>query len=152
MDSDDYLRSVSLSVRGLIKPDSLYWSCVGWWACSWSSPALGWSQHDWPEVPLNIAPHPLLHLPPPSPEIQALHSSDSDEPKRSLKKTKTRQEKQWQFLYTNYVWDIWYPLPFRSLGLVRLFIFNLFWSPRLHLFDQNYSKNSNIVKYYYNLK
>ncbi len=24
--------------------------------------------------------------------------------------------------------------------------------PRLHLFDQKYSKNSNIVKYYYNLK
>ncbi len=25
-------------------------------------------------------------------------------------------------------------------------------SPRLHLFDRKYSKNSNIVKYYYNLK
>ncbi len=24
--------------------------------------------------------------------------------------------------------------------------------PRLHVFDQNYCKNSNIVKYYYNLK
>ncbi len=54
--------------------------------------ALGWSQHEWPEVPLNIAPHPILHLPPPSPEIQALHSSDSDEPKRSLKKQKQTGE------------------------------------------------------------
>ncbi len=25
-------------------------------------------------------------------------------------------------------------------------------SPRLHLFDQKYSKNGNIVKYFYNLK
>ncbi len=25
-------------------------------------------------------------------------------------------------------------------------------SPRLHLFDKKYSKNSHIVKYYYNLK
>ncbi len=25
-------------------------------------------------------------------------------------------------------------------------------TPTLHLFDQKYSKNSNIVKYYYNLK
>ncbi len=28
---------------------------------------------------------------------------------------------------------------------------NILYLPRLHLFDQKYSKNSNIVKYYYNL-
>ncbi len=33
---------------------------------------------------------------------------------------------------------------FKSLSLLC--------SPRLHLFDLEYSKNSNIVKYYYNLK
>ncbi len=32
-----------------------------------------------------------------------------------------------------------------------ILMFYLFRSPRLHLFDQKYSKNSNIVKYYYNL-
>ncbi len=39
----------------------------------------------------------------------------------------------------------------------RQFFFNVFersllCSPKLHLFDQKYNKNSNIVKYYYNLK
>ncbi len=29
---------------------------------------------------------------------------------------------------------------------------SLFCSPRLHIVDQKYSKNSNIMKYYYNLK
>ncbi len=43
----------------------------------------------------------------------------------------------------------------QKFGVAKIFhIFerNLFYSPRLHLIDQNYSKNSNIVKYYYNLK
>ncbi len=38
-------------------------------------------------------------------------------------------------------------LPVKSLEWFRFFF-----SPRLPLFDQKYSKNSNIVKYYYNLK
>ncbi len=43
--------------------------------------------------------------------------------------------------------------PFECLGTVRFFMFlSLLCSPRLHLFDQKYSKNSNIVKYYYHLK
>ncbi len=33
-----------------------------------------------------------------------------------------------------------------------LMFLSLLCSPRLHLFDQKYSKNSNIVKNYYNLK
>ncbi len=36
----------------------------------------------------------------------------------------------------------------QKFGLVK----SVLRSPRLHLFDQKYSKNSNIVKYYYNLK
>ncbi len=34
---------------------------------------------------------------------------------------------------------------------LHVFEKSLLCSPRLHLFDQKYSKNSNIVKYYYNL-
>lgn len=49
-----------------------------------------------------------------------------------------------------------YMLPFKSLGLVRFFncffLFKVFCSPKLQLFDQEYSKYCNIVKYYYNLK
>ncbi len=30
--------------------------------------------------------------------------------------------------------------------------YSLLFSPRLHLFDQKYSKNANIMKYNYNLK
>ncbi len=34
-------------------------------------------------------------------------------------------------------------LPFKGFELVRFFCFlSLLWSPRLHLFDQKYSKNS----------
>ncbi len=36
--------------------------------------------------------------------------------------------------------------------IFHVFERSLFCSPRLHLIDQNDSKNSNIVKYYYNLK
>ncbi len=36
--------------------------------------------------------------------------------------------------------------------ILKYFWKNCFCSTRLHLFDQKYSKNSNIVKYYYNLK
>ncbi len=43
-------------------------------------------------------------------------------------------------------------LPFKSLGSVRFFERTLLRSPRLHLFDQKYSKNRIIVKYYWNLK
>ncbi len=35
---------------------------------------------------------------------------------------------------------------------IKFFERSLFWSTRLHLFDQKYSKNSNIIIYYYNLK
>ncbi len=42
---------------------------------------------------------------------------------------------------------------------IQKFVFGKIWcflsllcSPRLHLFDQKYSKNSNIAKYNYNLK
>jgi len=44
---------------------------------------------------------------------------------------------------------------FKSLLSGRFFhVFerSLFCSPRLHLFDKKYSKNCNIVKYFYNLK
>ncbi len=43
---------------------------------------------------------------------------------------------------------------FKILGLVKFFyVFerSLFCPPKLHLFDLKYNKNSNIVKYYYNL-
>ncbi len=40
-----------------------------------------------------------------------------------------------------------YKLLFKVLGSV-----SVSYSPRLHLFDQKYSQNSNVVKYYYNLK
>ncbi len=43
----------------------------------------------------------------------------------------------------------------KSLGMVRfLHVFErgLLCSKRLHLFDKKYSKNYDIVKYYYNLK
>ncbi len=33
-----------------------------------------------------------------------------------------------------------------------MFLKEVWCSPKLHLFDQKYSKNSNIVKYNYNLK
>ncbi len=43
-------------------------------------------------------------------------------------------------------------LPFKTLRLVSFKCFwSLFCSTTLHLFSQKYSKNSNIVKYYYNL-
>ncbi len=42
-------------------------------------------------------------------------------------------------------------LPFKYLGSARFFERSLFCSPRLHLFDQKYNKNGNVVKYY-NLK
>ncbi len=35
--------------------------------------------------------------------------------------------------------------------MFNVFENSLLSSPRMHLFDQNYSKNSNVVKYYYNL-
>ncbi len=38
-----------------------------------------------------------------------------------------------------------------SAGFLNVFKRSLC-SPRLHLFDQKYSKNSNIVEYYYYLK
>ncbi len=40
----------------------------------------------------------------------------------------------------------------RTVRILNVFDINLIRSPRLHLFDEKYSKNSNIVKYYYNLK
>ncbi len=41
----------------------------------------------------------------------------------------------------------------KGLGTLRFFyVFKRRFSPSLHLCDQKYSKNSNIVKYYYNLK
>jgi len=57
------------------------------------------------------------------------------------------------WLYNNcihYCWGLF------TLGVSKIFL-NVFerspiCSPRLHLFDQKYSKNSIIVKYYYNLK
>ncbi len=45
-----------------------------------------------------------------------------------------------------------YTLPFKSMGSERFEMFlknNFFCSPNLHLFDTKYSKNINIVKYYY---
>jgi len=48
-----------------------------------------------------------------------------------------------------------YTLSFKGLGSVRFFMFlkeDSSGSPRLHLFDQKYCKNWEIVKYYYNLK
>ncbi len=36
--------------------------------------------------------------------------------------------------------------------IFNVFERRLFCSPRLHLFEQKYSKNSNIVKYYYHFK
>ncbi len=35
--------------------------------------------------------------------------------------------------------------------IFKYFQWSLLCLPRLHLFDEKYSKNSNIVKYYYNL-
>ncbi len=49
--------------------------------------------------------------------------------------------KMWTNILTN-IKLFRYTLPFKRLGL----------SPRLHLFDQKSSRNSNIVKYYFNLK
>jgi len=40
----------------------------------------------------------------------------------------------------------------KKLGSKNVFEISLFCSPRLHLFDTKYNKNSSIVKYYYNLK
>ncbi len=45
-------------------------------------------------------------------------------------------------------------LQFKCLGMLRFFSFfqiSILCSPRVHFFDQKYSKNSNIVKYFYNL-
>ncbi len=44
---------------------------------------------------------------------------------------------------------------FEKFGVGKIFKVDetsLFCSPMLHLFDHKYSKNSNVVKYYYNLK
>ncbi len=38
---------------------------------------------------------------------------------------------------------------FKSLGSVRFYVFDII---RLYLFNRKYSKNCNILKYYYNLK
>ncbi len=40
----------------------------------------------------------------------------------------------------------------KHVRFLKVFERSLLSSPRLRLFDQNYSKNCNIVKYYYNLK
>ena len=54
------------------------------------------------------------------------------------------------FHYNKFDSKLWFVcfwmLPSRSLGYVR----SLFCSPRLRLFVQKYSKNINILKYYYN--
>ncbi len=40
----------------------------------------------------------------------------------------------------------------KKLDYIFFIFISLFWSPKLHLFGQKYSKNSKIVKYYANLK
>ncbi len=50
------------------------------------------------------------------------------------------------------VFLIIHTLPVKSLGSVTFLEIKSHCLPRLHLFDQKYSKNSKIVKYYYNLK
>ncbi len=40
----------------------------------------------------------------------------------------------------------------QKFGVGENILFSLLCSPRLNLFDQKYSKNRIIVKYYYNLK
>ncbi len=46
--------------------------------------------------------------------------------------------------------------PFQKFEVSTVFLYvferSLLCSPRLHLFDQKYIKNSNMVKYYYNFK
>ncbi len=61
---------------------------------------------------------------------------------------------QFQPNFTCYIIVKYYTVPFKSFVSVRflqVFERSLLW-PRLHLFDQKYSKNSNIVKYDYHLK
>ncbi len=52
-----------------------------------------------------------------------------------------------KFFHFGRVKTIYNTLPFKSLGLFNIFEINFLCSPRLHLFDQQYEKNSNIMTF-----